>query len=106
MMAHRQPNRPPGACCLSSALGFRPFGPETVPRTVSGTGLTPRQALETHQLVAAYGLYGKTIANTDRHEKRPPRQAAARLGQYAAVFEGRKGQHREPERIGLTPGQG
>ena len=27
------------------AIGLRPFGPETVPRTVSGTGLTPWRAL-------------------------------------------------------------
>ena len=32
-------------CPRRAAIGLRPFGPETVRRTVSGTGLTPRQAL-------------------------------------------------------------
>ena len=41
---YRPPNVPPGGT-PGSALGLRPFGPETVPRTVSETGLTPRQAL-------------------------------------------------------------
>ncbi len=41
---------------------------------------------KTPQPVGAYGLYSKTIANTDRREKRPPRQAAARLDQYAEVL--------------------
>ena len=41
---------------------------------------------KTPQPVGAYGLYGKTIANLDCREKRPPRQAAARLDQYAEVF--------------------
>jgi len=68
IMAHRWPNHPPGAC--------------------AGQRLpAPRQALWTPQPAGVYGLYGKTIANLDRHEKRPPRQAAARLGHYAEVFE-------------------
>ncbi len=36
---------PPPHGTPGSALGLRPFGPETVHRTVSKTGLTPRQAL-------------------------------------------------------------
>ena len=39
------PKCPARRNCPSSAFGLRPFGPETVPRTVSKTGLTPRQAL-------------------------------------------------------------
>ena len=44
IMAYRGSNRPPGGT-PGSALGLRPFGPETVPRTVSETGLTPWRAL-------------------------------------------------------------
>ena len=46
LLARQWPTRPARSPDRATpAIGLRPFGPETVPRTVSGTGLTPRRAL-------------------------------------------------------------
>ena len=73
---------------LSKDLCIRPYSPPNVPPgACAGQRLpAPRQALKTSQPIAAYGLYGKTIANLEFRKKRPPRQAAARLSYYAEVF--------------------
>lgn len=43
-------------------------------------------ALKTPQQVEPYELYGKTITSVDCREKRPSRQAAARMSYYAEAF--------------------